>query len=214
MESNWDRFWSSQRNTGPVSASWSKKRIVTMLDRHLRPGMKVLDAGCGSGFFSSCFLARGCSVTALDYSTEALEMTRRATGGNCARYTGSDLRRENTGGELRGEFDLIFSDGLLEHFAADDQRLILSNLATMTAPTGVIVTIVPNRFSFWQVIRPLLMPGIEETPFSASELDQLFGDQILVERGGLNVLPIAWSPDRLAGRRVGMLLYCVTRPHQ
>lgn len=43
---------------------------------HIVPGLKVLDLGCGPGFFSIFFSLKGCHVTGIDYSDGMLEEAR------------------------------------------------------------------------------------------------------------------------------------------
>lgn len=42
----------------------------------LKPGIKVLDLGCGPGFFSVLLAKQNCQVTAIDYSEKMLEEAR------------------------------------------------------------------------------------------------------------------------------------------
>lgn len=211
MQQLWDQYWRSRCQQDVSRAGWSKRRIIEVLERYVRPSMAVLDAGCGTGFFSLFFHASGCQVSCLDYSEEALAITRRVTRGACCAYLKRDLLVPGTGAELQGRFDLIFSDGLLEHFELTDQRCILDSFRRMARPGGLIVTVVPNRYSWWQLVRPLVMPGIQENAFTWSRFARLISEQTALESGGLNVIPFRWSPDRQLGTKFGMLLYCVGR---
>ena len=80
---NWDRFWSAKSSARFTRKSWSKVRIMEVLDGVVREGMEVLDAGCGSGFFSAYFLTQGCRVWALDHSEASLKIARKTTQGRC-----------------------------------------------------------------------------------------------------------------------------------
>ena len=67
-----------------TGAHASTKLCLAAIERHeddRRVARTFLDAGCGSGFFSAWFIARGCRTYSLDYSEEALEMARKATDG-------------------------------------------------------------------------------------------------------------------------------------
>lgn len=46
------------------------------IKEHLKPGMKILDAGCGTGRFSIDFAKMGCKVTLLDISQEQLKIAK------------------------------------------------------------------------------------------------------------------------------------------
>jgi SAM-dependent methyltransferase len=208
--SSWDRFWARGRAGGSGRVSWSKRRILAVLAPYLLEGRRVLDAGCGSGFFSKHFCDAGLMTVALDYAPAALERAAALTSGR-ARTVAADLLSPDLHVRLEGPFDIVFSDGLFEHFAAGDQDAIMRGLAGLLAPGGLIITFVPNRWSPWQLIRPFFMPGIREDPFTFSGLGDLYRRNGLdiIEAGGLNTFPFRLSPDRLAGRAFGMLLFAV-----
>ena len=208
--SDWDRHWRSQ--TSDAGASWSKKRIMAVLKPILRPGLVALDAGSGTGFFARFFCETGLRTIALDWSERSLEKVRAATR-NCAEIVKADLVRDNLAGKIGCPVDIVFTDGLLEHFVPVDQDRILRNLASVLSAQGLLVTVVPNRWSPWQLIRPFLMPGIEEAPFVLSGLEQLhLRNGFAIEKsGGLNTLPMALSPEGAVAAKFGMLLYVVAR---
>jgi len=211
LSEDWDDFWAVNRASRFAHESWSKRRMVSILDKYLQPSMAVLDAGCGSGYFSAYFLSKGCQTYSLDFSAKALDATRKRTAGQCVAYLWEDLLDTQLATRFKGKFDLIFSDGLLEHFSLSEQNAILSSDVHMKKPQGYVVSFVPNLFSFWTLVRPLFMPGIKEHPFVLRQLRFLHEQNGLqcIECGGINVLPTKWSPDRLLGRWGGMLLYCV-----
>jgi SAM-dependent methyltransferase len=174
--------------------------------------MRVVDAGCGSGFFSNYFISRGCKVYSLDYSEKALEIARKITQNKSFEYLNRDLLDESLGLEFKNTFDLIFTDGLFEHFSKEEQEKILKAFITMKKKGGLIATFVPNRYSFWTVIRPIFMHGIKEKPFTLKELASFIEGvgQKVIEKGGINVLPVKYSPEFL-GERTGMLVYAVSK---
>jgi len=212
MQKRWDAFWHAKRDSRFTKISWSKRRMMKILDKHVRKGTLVLDAGCGSGFFSDYFIAKGCQVYSLDYSEEALDITRKVTQGKSTKYLKRDLLKEDLRSEFNNTFDLIFTDGLLEHFSEQEQEQILKTFITMKREQGLIITFVPNRYSFWAVIRPIFVRGIEESPFTLKELISLVGrcGQKIISKGGINVLPFKYSPEILGGH-FGMLLYVVSK---
>lgn len=206
-KTDWTGFWTDAENSRFTKVSWSKRRIIRILERFIQPGAKVLDAGCGSGFFSNYFTQQQCETYALDYSPKALEIARKITDNKCKDYIARDLLDPNMGREFENQFDLIFTDGLFEHFSEVQQQTILDNFIQMKKPSGVIVTVVPHLYSWWTVVRPLFMPQIEEQPFTLNRLKRMHHRLTILEEHGLSVLPIGLSPEGL-GKRCGMLL-CV-----
>ncbi|HNX68925.1 MAG TPA: class I SAM-dependent methyltransferase [Candidatus Omnitrophota bacterium] len=204
---NWDKFWSSEASGRYTRISWSKRRILAVLDPFLREGMEVLDAGCGSGFFSQYFLSKSCRVWSLDHSEASLEITRKNTGGKCQAYLKEDLLNEKWTAAFRNKFDLVFTDGLFEHFLPEDQRALLDRFKSVKKENGILATFVPNRDSWWQIVRPLAMPGIREVPFTASGLRALHSGMKILKTGGLSVLPFRFSPEKILSPKFGMILY-------
>ncbi len=212
---SWNHFWSgSPAGSGGAQrkVAWSKQRIAHILQDVLMPGQRVLDAGCGSGYFSQFFADAGLDATALDYSDEALNITRQVTR-NRVRTVKADMVNEQLGSVfIDVRFDLIFSDGLFEHFDSPDQDRILKNFSSILNARGIIVTVVPNRWSPWQLIRPMMMPGIAERPFILGDLKKMHtrnGLQV-IRSGGINVFPWRCSPEFL-GKSMGMLLYVLAQ---
>ncbi len=204
---SWDSYWDTNTDSRFTKKSWSKIRIIRELDKYVKKGMYVLDAGCGSGFFSNYFIEKGCKVYALDYSKEALEIARRLTRNKAKGYLNADLLDSNFPKKVKVKFDLIFSDGLFEHFTPEQQNKIIKNLKSVKKKNGIITTFVPNKFSFWEVIRPIFMPGIHERPFTMGKLKKLHKGMKIVENGGLNSIPFRFSPDKLIGPAVGMIIF-------
>ena len=209
--SKWDRFWNTNRSSRFTKISWSKRRIIFILNRYVRKGIDVLDAGCGSGFFSAFFISCGCNTFCLDYSKTALEIAREHTKNSAKKYILGDLLDDNLVKAYTNRFDLIFTDGLFEHFSVSEQDRISNNFKLMKKKGGKIITFVPNRFTLWTLIRPFYLPGIKEKPFTIERLKKLHrknGFEI-DEWGGINVIPAKYSPDMLIGKHMGMLIYCV-----
>jgi len=211
QDTDWNRFWSAEKAPNSGKISFSKQRILKILRSRVSPGKYALDAGCGSGFFSKYFCDAGMPTTALDFAENALEMASRATKG-AAKLVRADMVSDSLPDMLPRKVDLIFSDGLFEHFTPEDQDTIMKNLRSVLTDQGLIITFVPNRWSPWELIRPFFMPGIDEKPFVLKDLLELNrrNNLAVLESGGINVLPFSVSPESL-GPQFGMLLYTVAK---
>ncbi len=212
QSADWDSFWTQSKQSFSYDRiSWSKRRIIRVLGPYLREGRKALDAGCGSGFFARLFCDRKMKTVAIDYSPQAVAMTQQLTEGKVAVFQ-KNLLDPNMSAGFGEKFDLIFTDGLFEHFLTDEQDIIMQNLTALLEPQGVIITFVPNRWSPWEIIRPFFMPGIEEKPFVLKELVDLNvrNNLRVIEKGGVNTLPFVFSPEGIAPC-CGMLLYTIAQ---
>lgn len=206
---NWNIFWFNQKEKSQ-QVSYSKKRIINILNNYIKTNCSVADAGCGSGFFSKYFLTLTNKVFSIDYSESALKLCKK----NCENKTKllkTDLLQHKLHQKCGNKLDVIFTDGLLEHFELPEQLRILQNFKNSLTSNGRIITFVPNRFSPWQIIRPLFMPNIEEKPFILKDLIKLHKavGLSIIDSGGINVLPLKYSPEESLGKYFGMLLYVV-----
>lgn len=211
MKEQWDKFWAKKCDSKFAEESWAKRRIVGILERYIKTGMRVLDAGCGSGFFSKCFMKKGCFVYACDYSHDAINLTIQTTENKCVAYLKKDLLDKEVWNEFIHFFDVIFTDGLFEHFSHEQQQKLIENFIKLKRDNGLIITFVPNKLSWWTIIRPLFMPGIDEKPFTMDGLRMLHSPLKIIECGGINTLPIRYSPDKILGSRFGMLIYVIAK---
>ncbi len=108
-----------------------------------RAGLKALEVGAGRGTMSLYFADAGFDCTMLDTSAAALEIGRKifADQGLGGRFMLGDVMQIDA---PEGAFDVIFSIGLLEHFA--DPGPALREQIRVLAPQGMLlVYIVPER---------------------------------------------------------------------
>ncbi len=210
-QKQWNDFWGREQAKRFGRISYSKQRIISILKPYFNDGDAALDAGCGSGFFSAVFCDFGMKTVSIDYSQQALDLTKHNTDGR-SQCVQADLLASGLAQRCGQAFDLIFSDGLFEHFSEQNKDGILKNFISVLNDDGVLVTVVPNLWSPWQLIRPFLMPGIEEKPFVLRNLIRLHERNGLTvfDSGGLNVLPFRFSPEVVAPK-LGMLLYVAAR---
>jgi 2-polyprenyl-3-methyl-5-hydroxy-6-metoxy-1,4-benzoquinol methylase len=160
------------------SAIWS--RISQALaDRNMGEGCEVVEIGAGSGINSAVFARRGASVTVLDYSHKALQVSAEVFRnlGLHQRSLHADAL-DLPAGE-RGRFDVAMSFGLCEHFDGNDRSRIIQSHFDAVRSGGLVVISVPNAhclpYRFWKWRREMLGKwnfGLE-LPFSRRELSDI-----------------------------------------
>ena len=69
-------IWNWESPAGKLR--WARR--VKMLSNHFKPGMTVLELGCGAGYFTQELARSGADIVAIDVSPELLEIAR----GNCS----------------------------------------------------------------------------------------------------------------------------------
>lgn len=82
----------------------------------LKPGMRVLDVGCGNGFTCGEFLKLGCTVVGIDLSEQGVALAREShPQGRFEVFAADDNLLVNLGEE---PFDLVVSTEVVEHLYA------------------------------------------------------------------------------------------------
>ena len=100
----------------------------------LKPGMKVLDIGCGWGSFAE-FAARhyGCQVTGITISKEQAQLARERCAGLPVEIMLEDYR------ELSGTFDRIVSIGMFEHVGHKNYATYFKTVKQLLAEDGLFL---------------------------------------------------------------------------
>ncbi|EOY8494817.1 malonyl-ACP O-methyltransferase BioC [Providencia stuartii] len=96
------------------------------------PAKKVIDVGCGTGFFSQIIKAQGAEVTALDLSSGMLEVARQKNAAE--QYICADMEALPFADQT---FNVVFSNLAIQW--CSDLSLALTELHRVTKNGGVIV---------------------------------------------------------------------------
>jgi ubiquinone biosynthesis O-methyltransferase len=97
---------------------------------------KVLDVGCGTGFFAFHAAKKGAKVLGIDYAEEGINIAKK-------KYKHKNLKFEKLDAkEIKEKFDIIVLIGVLEHM--DEPFEILRLLKSKLNPKGKIIVTTPN----------------------------------------------------------------------
>jgi cyclopropane-fatty-acyl-phospholipid synthase len=173
---------------GLEQAQENKKRHIAA-KLLLKPGMKVLDIGCGWGGMA-LFLAERCGVEVLGVTLSerqvALARSRAAAKGlsDRARFELMDYR------QVEGRFDRIVSVGMFEHVGVPQYRTFFRKVKELLAPEGVALlhsigcmagphAIDPwiDKYIFPGGYIPALsevLPAVEKCGLSATDIELLY----------------------------------------
>lgn len=109
IKDNWEKYW---QNTSQTSMTFLGKKMLKVKRAALKKTLKeisfetAIDVGCGSGFLLEVFKESGKVVAGIDISQSAVKICTEK--GLSARVCKLE--------DVTEKYDLVFSDGLLEHF--------------------------------------------------------------------------------------------------
>jgi cyclopropane-fatty-acyl-phospholipid synthase len=117
--------------TTDLAEAQTKKLDLVARKIGLRPGMKILDLGCGWGGFSAYCAERGATVTGYTVSAEQVAWAK-------AKYAHLpvDIRQEDYR-NATGSYDAVVSIGLMEHVGPKNYRPYFELVEKLLAPGGV-----------------------------------------------------------------------------
>jgi SAM-dependent methyltransferase len=174
--SHWERFWSEKHEVADVYSNADRivRNLAAVTDL---AGKCVLEIGAGTGRDSFPLVDRGARVVQLDYAEQSLRILKRLAeeyrkpvaivGGDAFQLPFRD-----------GTFDIVFHQGLLEHFRSERAEALLRENIRVLKPGGLLLVDVPQRYHLYTVAKRILIAldlwfaGWERS-FSIRELDAL-----------------------------------------
>lgn len=106
-------------------------------------GRRLLDVGCGGGLVAEPMTRLGFAVTGLDAAGESLDVARAHAAGLGLSIDYRAVLAEELAAAGEAPFDVVLALEVIEHVS--DPRAFLTDLASLTAPHGVIVVATLNR---------------------------------------------------------------------
>lgn len=136
--SGWTEFLDSQF-FNLFDRSLILRELITQIRRAARPSAIILEVGCGSGLTSVLLAGMGYRVTAVDANAKLVEKVKRftATFPNLVSVQADMFRTEFND----KDFDIAFSQGVLEHYSDND---IVRALVEQRRIAQTVIIDVPN----------------------------------------------------------------------
>jgi ubiquinone/menaquinone biosynthesis C-methylase UbiE len=179
-KADWDNFWKSKSDVHSVYSNADRvlRNLTAVTDLK---GKHVLEVGAGTGRDSLGLVKLGAEVFLLDYVASSLAIVR-------ALSKEEDIRAHLVQGNAFAlpfpdlAFDVVFHQGLLEHFRAEEARKLLSENVRVLKRGGYLLVDVPQRYHIYTIIKHILIflgrwfAGWERE-FSVRELERVVRDQ-------------------------------------
>jgi ubiquinone/menaquinone biosynthesis C-methylase UbiE len=173
---HWETFWSEKQDVADVYSNADRivRNLSAILDLN---GKSVLEIGAGTGRDSFPLAERGATVVQLDYTEQSLRILKKLADE-------SGLSVAIVGGDAfqlpfrDGTFDVVFHQGLLEHFRAPQAEALLRENIRVLKPGGLLLVDVPQRYHLYTVAKRILIALDKwfagwERSFSIGELTSL-----------------------------------------
>jgi 2-polyprenyl-3-methyl-5-hydroxy-6-metoxy-1,4-benzoquinol methylase len=173
-----------------------QRRLEVIFDQLLAgknlEGRRLLDAGCGTGYFSRRALSAGAKVTSVDIGVNLLKEAKKK---GVPQPVASDITKLSFGDNT---FDVVVSSECIEH--TPSPQTAVSELVRVLRPGGILVVTCPNRFWHWSCrlanalgIRPYA--GLENWPSWSSLRKWSQANGIEVSNHiGLHLFPFVLKP--------------------
>jgi SAM-dependent methyltransferase len=173
--------------------------LYGLVNRHTRPGARVLDWGAGNGHFTFYLAQRPLQVTAFSFGP-APDILSRLTPEQSLRVTHVQGAQEEA---VRlpfpdRSFDQVFSVGVLEHVRehGGSEAQSLTEIRRILRPGGLFIGYhLPNRYSWIEAVaralkigrappEPPLWPGYHRYRFDRAQIEEL------VKGAGLSLIDL------------------------
>ncbi len=130
-------IWNWESPAGKLR--WARR--VKMLSSHLKPGMTVLELGCGAGYFTQELARWGADVVAIDVSPELLEMAKANCSAPNVHFQIENAYELNYGDAA---FDSVVGSSVLHHLEIEKA---LREIYRVSKPAGTIFLTEPNMLN-------------------------------------------------------------------
>lgn len=191
-----------ERNTQALN--WQRVRIhdklVAIIKETLGSKGSILEVGPQTGLDAECLAHMGYDVSVVDYTRAAIEFLKQRERINLIMGDGRELPFKDS------TFDLVYSQGLLEHYIGSDLSNLVDKQKRIVKPGGYVIIDVPNTLSLNTIPKQVLIALGKwivpwETQYTSRQLRQLG------ERQGLEfVRGYAWGYDKFVGGRIESVL--------
>lgn len=175
-KSHWENFWSAKKEVTEVYSNNDRVlrnllKVTDLKDRN------VLEVGAGTGRDSFKLTNYGAKVFMLDYAANSLQIIKAVAteqkvevnliGGDAFRLPFSDE-----------SFDVVFHQGLLEHFREKEESGLLKENIRVLKKGGLLLVDVPQRYHIYTAMKHILIAINKwfagwETEFSVGELENI-----------------------------------------
>lgn len=138
--------------------------------KFLKPGMRVLDLGCGTGYGDKVLASKGLNVTGIDIDAEAISFARKNYKDENIEFKVGNILNLKDADKY---FDAVISFEVIEHLKDPDK--FLQNINQVLKPGGFFIMSTPNS----EFTSP---EGGVASPYHTKEFNQKELNKLLVNK--------------------------------
>jgi SAM-dependent methyltransferase len=172
---NWESYWGSKERVDDIYSNADRISRNLAKVTNLK-GLNILEVGAGTGRDSLPLTKDGAVVFQLDYSFESLRLMKQTAGSRSVTLVGGNTFRLPF---REGTFDVVFHQGLLEHFEKQRASEMIREQVRVLKDGGMLLVDVPQRYHIYTILKHIMITfGIWfagwERSFSYPELLGIF----------------------------------------
>ena len=151
-----------------------------------KPGEKILDLGCGSGYLTNTVREKGAEVLGVDSSAEMIAKAKQS-------YPETEFKvADATGLGFDASFNAVFSNAVLHWIKAEDQPKMLDAVFMALKPGGRFVAEMGGKGNVGRMISTLRKVLAQHGYQQQAEMDYLFFPSVgeyasMLEKAGFKV---------------------------
>lgn len=143
-------------NGKQLNVKW--KRILNYVD--IKPGMKILDLGCGRGEAVFYLAQKGAEAVGIDYSKDAIRLANNSLKNmpkkvrRLVKFKQIDAKKLNF---KKNNFDVVISFDVFEHLYKEELEIVLRQISRVLKRDGVLLVHTETNKIYLDYTHPYLV---------------------------------------------------------
>ncbi len=189
QEREWDLVWQRKNfytvlvDRGRIIYNYFFRRV---LGRYITPQTTMLELGCGTAMLATSLAREMKQVVGMDISEASLALSRdnaRKIGATNTEFVLGDCKNV----VYQDRFDLVWSNGLIEHF--EEPAAIVREHFKATKEGGTVLVSVPYYYSYHKLWYIISRPKILRFLWLWLDAEQIFFTRTMLRDIGKSITP-------------------------